>query len=507
MPKSGPMKGTDLASSVSGHARNRKIGVENSSPKSLVDRLNLSSPPRTMRPSMSDDLWSTMRTERKAKAAPLAVRVRPRTLDEIAGQQHCLGAGALLRRLIEADALQSMILAGPPGTGKTTLAEVIAARTNAFVDRAHGATTGVKELREKIESAARRLGESSRRTLLFVDEIHRLARNQQDALLEGVEAGSVALFGATTENPTWAVAPALLSRSVVFRFEPLSETDVALVLQRAIVHPDGPCIAELTLDADACAHFARACDGDVRRALSGLETAAYAVRGEIAPRIDIALAKAALDGKLPVFNRDGDEHFDLASALIKSMRGSDPDAAVYWLARMLVSGEDPKFICRRLTIFASEDIGNADPRALSTAVATWHAVERVGMPEAQLILSQCVTFLAVAAKSNAAANAIWEAMSDARDGRTIAVPFIISDQTKKRATKSAPDGTALSADTPAYEYPHDRADGIGMQDYLGVERIYYRPTDRGLEAAIAEHLAKIRALRTAQRMPDQSSRP
>ena len=448
---------------------------------------------------MSEDLWSPIRTERRAKAAPLAVRVRPRTLDEIAGQQHCLAPGSLLRRLIEQDALQSMIVAGPPGTGKTTLAEVIAARTGAYTDRAHGATTGVKELREKIESAARRLGESGRRTLLFLDEIHRLARNQQDALLEGVEAGSVVLFGATTENPTWAVAPALLSRSVVFRFQPLSETDVASVLRRAIAHEDGVGVAGLVVEDDALAHFARACDGDVRRALSALETAASAVRGNTAPRIDLALARAALDGKVPVFDRDGDEHYDLASALIKSMRGSDPDAAGYWLARMLVSGEDPRFICRRLAIFASEDVGNADPRALQTAVACWHAVERVGMPEAQLILSQCVTFLAIAPKSNAAACAIWEAMDDAREARTVPVPFTIVDQTKRRAVRTADDGTPLAPDAGKYEYPHDRADGIGMQDYLGVAKRYYRPTDRGLEKAIGEHLERVRGMRERAR--------
>jgi putative ATPase len=448
---------------------------------------------------MAEDLWSPIRSERRAKAAPLAVRMRPRTLDEIAGQRHCLGEGALLRRLIEQDALSSMIVSGPPGTGKTTLAEVIAARTGACTERAHGATTGVKELREKIESAARRLGESSRRTLLFVDEIHRLARNQQDALLEGVEAGSVILFGATTENPTWAVAPALLSRSTVFRLQPVGEEDVAIVLRRALIHADGVGVAGLSLDDDACAHLARACDGDVRRALSALETAAAAVRGNAEPKIDLALARAALDGKIPVFDRDGDEHYDLASALIKSMRGSDPDAAVYWLARMLVSGEDPRFICRRLAIFASEDVGNADPRALQTAVACWSAVERVGMPEAQLILSQCVTFLAVAPKSNAAACAIWEAIADAREARTVPVPFTILDQTKRRLTRTGDDGAPLAPGAGAYQYPHDRADGIGTQDYLGVSRNYYRPTNRGLEQAIGEHLERIRATRQCVR--------
>ncbi len=448
---------------------------------------------------MPEDLWSPIRTVRRAKAAPLALRVRPRTLDEIAGQQHCLAQGSLLRRLIEQDALQSMIVAGPPGTGKTTLAEVIAARTNAFTDRAHGATTGVKELRDKIESAARRLGESNRRTLLFVDEIHRLARNQQDALLEGVESGSVVLFGATTENPTWAVAPALLSRATVFRFQPVGELEIAALVRRAVTHADGVGIEGLVLDEDACAHLARACDGDVRRALSALETAASAVRDTDGPRVDLALARAALDGKIPVFDRNGDEHFDLASALIKSMRGSDPDAAVYWLARMLTSGEDPRFICRRLAIFSAEDIGNADPRALQVAMSCWQAVERVGMPESQLILAQCVTFLAVAPKSNAAATAIWEAMDDAREARTVPVPYAIQDQTKRRAVQTADDGTPLDASAHAYEYPHDRADGIGMQEYLGVAKRYYRPTDRGLERAIAEHLTQIRALRTRAR--------
>jgi putative ATPase len=226
------------------------------------------------------------------------------------------------------------------------------------------------------------------------------------------------------------------------------------------------------------------------------------VRGVARPRIDLALARAALDGKVPVFDKDGDEHYDLASALIKSMRGSDPDAAVYWLARMLVSGEDPRFICRRLSIFASEDIGNADPRALQTAVACWQAVERVGMPEAQLILSQCVTFLAVAPKSNAAACAIWEAMDDAREARTVPVPFTIVDQTKRRAIRTGDDGTPLAASAGKYEYPHDRADGIGTQEYLGVAKRYYRPTDRGLEKAIAEHLEHVRATRRrAQEAP------
>jgi putative ATPase len=445
---------------------------------------------------MAEDLWSPIRTERRAKAAPLAVRMRPRSLAEIAGQQHCLGEGALLRRLIEQDALSSMIVSGPPGTGKTTLAEVIAARTGAFVDRAHGATTGVKELREKIESAARRLGESGRRTLLFVDEIHRLARNQQDALLEGVEAGSVILFGATTENPTWAVAPALLSRSTTFRLQPVDEAGVANVLRRALTHQDGLGITGLVLDDDACTHLARTCDGDVRRALSALETAAAAVRGNAEPRIDLALARAALDGKVPVFDRDGDEHYDLASALIKSMRGSDPDAAVYWLARMLVGGEDPRFICRRLAIFASEDIGNADPRAIMVAQAAWDLVERIGMPEARITLAQCATYLSVAPKSNASYVAIDAALKDVREGRTIPVPAYLRDPNSSPIdvgvrTKQAPgEKYVYSQDVNAGEFG-----GATGQDYLGVPKIYYQPGNSGAEAAIAKRLEELRAMK------------
>ena len=442
---------------------------------------------------MLEDLWSNLRTERRAKAAPLAVRVRPRTIDEIVGQRHCLGEGALLRRLIEQDALQSMIVAGPPGTGKTTLAEAIAARTGAAVDRAHGATTGVKELREKIDLATRRLGESSQRTLLFVDEIHRLARNQQDALLEGVEAGSVVLFGATTENPTWAVAPALLSRSVVFRFQPLEEADIATVLRRAIAHPEGVGISGLLLDEDACGHFARVSDGDVRRALSALETAANAVRGEGTPRITLELARAALDGKVPVFDKDGDEHYDLASALIKSMRGSDPDAAVYWLARMLVSGEDPRFICRRLAIFASEDIGNADPRALQLALNAAEAYDRLGAPEGELALAQAVTYLAVAAKSNASYMAWNQAKAFVKASGSRPVPIHLRNAPAKLMEQM---GYGKN-----YRYAHDEPDAYAAgQSYFPDDvqpQQWYQPSERGLEAKMREKLAWLRSLDAA----------
>ncbi len=442
------------------------------------------------------DLWSPLRAQHRASAAPLATRMRPETLAEFVGQTHCLGEGKLLRRLVETDALSSVILSGPPGTGKTTFAEIVASRTHAAFDRAHGARTGVKELREIIDAAAVRLGDNGRRTMLFVDEIHRLARNQRDALLEGVEAGSVLLIGATTENPSWACGSALLSRSVVFRFEPLAEADLLALLHRALLHPRGLHIDGLQLDDDAAAHIARAADGDARRALSALEIAAAAVDRDATPRITLALAVDALNAKIPVFDGTGDEHYDLASALIKSMRGSDPDAAMYWLARMLTGGEDPRFIARRLTIFASEDIGNADPRALQLAIAAWDAVERVGMPEAQLNLGQCVAFLACSPKSGASAQAIWTAMADAKEGRTIPVPMYLQDQTKRRLTTTGGDGEPLDDRAKEYVNPHSQMGGIGTQVYLGVAKRYYEPVERGLEIQISERLRAIRAMRS-----------
>ncbi|MSR41515.1 MAG: replication-associated recombination protein A [Phycisphaerales bacterium] len=441
------------------------------------------------------DLWSPLREQRRAYAAPLAVRMRPRSLAEFVGQKHCLGEGKLLRKLVESDALSSVILSGPPGTGKTTFAEIVAAHTKAAFERAHGARTGVKELREMIDAATQRLGENARRTILFVDEIHRLARNQRDTLLEGVEAGSVVLIGATTENPNWACGSALLSRSIVFRLEPLEEADLLALLQRALTHPLGVRVPSLQLDADAATHIARAADGDARRALSALEIAAAAVEGDAMPRITLELAIDALHSKIPVFDGTGDEHYDLASAFIKSMRGSDPDAAMYWLARMLTGGEDPRFIARRLAIFASEDVGNADPRALQLAIATWDAVERVGMPEAQLNLGQCVAFLACCPKSNASAQAIWTAMADAKEGRTIPVPMYLQDQTKRELTTTGADGTPLAAGVKDYVCPHAQADGVGTQEYLGVTKRYYEPVERGLEVQIAERLRAIRAAR------------
>ncbi len=350
-----------------------------------------------------------------------------------------------------------------------------------------------------IDAAAKRLEDSDRRTMLFVDEIHRLARNQRDALLEGVEAGSVVLIGATTENPNWACGSALLSRSVVFRFEPLSEEDLLELLHRAIEHPRGLAIANLQLDADAATHLARTSDGDARRALSALEIAAAAVELDGERRVTLELAMDALSAKIPVFDGTGDEHYDLASALIKSMRGSDPDAAMYWLARMLTGGEDPRFIARRLTIFASEDIGNADPRALQLAIATWDAVERVGMPEAQLNLGQCVAFLACSPKSGASAQAIWTAMADASESRTLPVPMYLQDQTKRKLTTTGADGEPLEESAKAYINPHTQPDAIGTQVYLGVAKRYYEPVERGLEIQIAQRLREIRAARSEVR--------
>jgi putative ATPase len=441
------------------------------------------------------DLWSEQRRRQRQAAEPLARRLRPGSLDEVLGQDRILGAGQLLRRMVEADRLTPAIFWGPPGTGKTATAEVIALLTGRHVERANAAMTGVREIRAILEESTRRLEQDGRRTLLLLDEIHRFARNQQDVLLADLELGLITLTGTTTENPYFALRSALLSRATVFRFEPLGEEDIARLLRRAIGdEKSGFGALDLQVHDEAIAHWARLCDGDARRALNALEVAVLSQPAGTRIVIDRACAEESIQAKAPVFDRSGDEHYDLASALIKSMRGSDPDAAIYWLARMLEAGEDPRFIARRIAILASEDIGNADPQAIQVAAAAWEITERVGLPECGLVLAQAVTYMATAPKSNASAKALWSARADVRENRTIPVPAHL------RST-GYPGAKALGHGEN-YQYPHDSADGYVPQDYLGVDRAYYQPADRGFEAEIARRLTELRS-RGAQRPPHE----
>jgi putative ATPase len=414
--------------------------------------------------------------------------MRPRALEEFVGQRHFLGEGRLLTRMLAADSLTSVIFFGPPGTGKTTLAEVIANHTGRHFERANAAQIGVKEVREILGAAAMRLENAGRRTILFLDEIHRFSRNQQDVLLGDVENGLITLIGATTENPYFAVNSALVSRSTLFQFQPLTSEEIANVVRGAIADQQrGFGSRDLQVNDDAIAHWARISDGDARRALNALEVAVLSAQAATSGRIviDLASAEQSIQQKALVYDGTGDEHYDTISAFIKSMRGSDPDAAVYWLARMLEAGEDPRFIARRIAILASEDIGNADPNAINLAASAWLIAERVGMPECQLTLAHAAIYMAMAPKSNASAKAIWAATEEVRQGRTLPVPRDLRDASYFGA-KSLGHGEN-------YAYPHDDADGFVAQSYLGVDRAYYMPTDRGFEAEISRRLARFRA--------------
>mgnify|MGYP001375515248 CR=1 FL=1 len=453
------------------------------------------------------DLFAEQRKKALAGVHPLAVRMRPRTLDEFVGQGHFIGEGKLLRRLLDADRLASAIFHGPPGTGKTTLAHIIANRTQAAFEVANAATIGVKEVREVIERAKRRIESGGRRTVLFLDEIHRFNRAQQDVLLGDVEAGVIILLGATTENPYFSVNSALVSRSQIFQFESLSEGDIKRLIAVALTDETrGLGRHGATIDDAALDLLATMCDGDARRALSALEVAVLsqmksagsadstARTGEDdtrAPsagiRITVEVAQDSIQRKAVVYDGTGDEHYDAASALIRSMRGGDPDATVYWLAKMLEAGEDPRFVARRIAICAAEDVGNADPMALVLANAAVQTTLFVGMPECQLPLAQAAIYIACAPKSNASAMAIWTAMADVREGRTIPVPRHLRDAHYSGAKKMG-HGTG-------YQYAHDAPGGVVGQEYLGVDKTYYQPTDRGQEKVMAEHLERFKTLR------------
>jgi putative ATPase len=415
------------------------------------------------------DLFSNAAEQRLRAQAPLAARLRPRVLDDVVGQEHLVGPGRPLRRLVEQDRLTSAIFWGPPGTGKTTLALAVAGSTQRAFEQLSAVTAGVKDVREVIERARQRLGEHGRGTILFLDEIHRFSKSQQDALLPAVEDGTLTLIGATTENPFFEVNPPLRSRSTLFRLEPLDRAAIETLINRGL-QAEG-----VTAHPDAIAHLADRAGGDGRQVLTALEVAcALAHPGSVQPdHVEAALGTSALR-----YGRD--DHYDVVSAFIKSMRGSDPQAAIYWLARMLEAGEDARFIARRMVIFASEDVGMADPQALVVAVAAAHAVEHVGLPEAQLNLAQAAVHLATAPKSNRAALAIWNARAAVQHGALGEVPPHLRDAHYQGASQLG-HGTE-------YRYPHDDPSGWVDQQYLPdplVGTRYYEPSAHGHEADIA----------------------
>jgi putative ATPase len=406
--------------------------------------------------------------------------MRPQSIDEFVGQEQFFGEGKLLRRMLLADRLSSLVFYGPPGTGKTALAQVIAHHTKSRFRVLNATASGTKEVRELLEQARRDLELHGERTILFVDEIHRFNKSQQDVLLPDVEDGVVILVGATTENPFFSINTPLLSRSQIFTFEPLSREHIKTIIKRALTDKErGLGDIAVNMHPDALDFLAEISDGDARRALSALE---IGVKSSTTDPVEYTLevAQDSIQRKLLNFDPTGDTHYDLASAFIKSMRGSDPDAAIYWLARMLEAGEDPRFIARRVVILASEDVGNADPQALVVATAAWHAVEFVGLPECQLNLAQAVIYLATAPKSNSATMAIGAAREDVAKGRTIPVPKHLRDGHYK--------GAKQFGHGVGYQYAHEGEGGYVAQDYLGVDKTYYEPTDRGYEAEIKKRL-------------------
>jgi len=441
-----------------------------------------------------DSLFDEAEERAAQEAAPLAVRMRPRTLDEVIGQKHLTAPGTPFRKLIDNDAPMSLVLWGPPGTGKTTLAHVVSQVTKRRFTELSAVAAGVKDVRAAVDAARRELGMSGRQTVLFVDEVHRFSKTQQDALLPAVENRWVSFIGATTENPSFSVVSPLLSRSLLLTLQPLEDDDIRALIERALTDERG-LNGEVILEPDALDHLVRLAGGDGRRALTYLEAAAL---GTVS--IDTATLERAVDRAAVRYDRDGDQHYDVISAFIKSIRGSDADAALHYLARMIEAGEDPRFIARRLIVHASEDVGMADPTALQTAVAAAHAVEFVGLPEARINLAQAVIHLALAPKSNAVIKAIGAAEADVRAGLIGAVPAHLRDAHYA--------GAKRLGHGDGYVYPHDLPEGIVAQQYAPDVingRTYYEATTHGMESRFSERSRLIRAILRAE--PGEGSAP
>ncbi|MHC1768773.1 MAG: replication-associated recombination protein A [Verrucomicrobiia bacterium] len=423
--------------------------------------------------------------------------MRPRSLEDFVGQQHIVGPGQLLRRAIESDRIQSLIFFGPPGVGKTSLAQIIAAHTRNKFERLSGVESNVADMRRVLATAANRLANTGQPTILFIDEIHRFNKAQQDVLLPDVENGVVRLIGATTHNPFFFVNSPLVSRSQIFELRPLSEADLLGLLQRALSDRErGLGHLQLQADEDALRHFARVADGDARKALSALEIAALTSPAgpDGTVHIDLAAAEQSIQKKAVVYDSGEDAHYDTISAFIKSMRGSDPDAVMYWLAKMIHAGEDPRFISRRMLICAAEDVGLADPMALVLATAAHQAAEFVGWPEARIPIAEAALYIATAPKSNSSIVAVDAALEDVRSGRTLPVPEHLRDASYR--------GAEQLGHGQGYQYAHDHPDHFVAQDYLGEVKRYYEPTEQGVEKKIKERLERWRALQApAQNKP------
>ena len=443
-------------------------------------------------------LFDQQESQHLEKAKPLAARMRPRSLEEFVGQQHFLGEGKLLRRILAADRIGSLIFFGSPGTGKTSLAELIARQSNRRFEALNAASAGIKEVRAALDRARDELASGGKQTILFIDELHHFSKVQQDVLLPDVESGVVSLIGATTSNPFFSLVSALISRSQIFEFQALTADEIRTLMHRALQDEKrGLARYNVEVEAEALDFLIEVCDGDARRSLNALEIGVLSLYGQ--DRVfDLEVAQESIQKKAIQYDQDGDAHYDSASALIKSMRGSDPDAALYWLARMIEAGEDPRFLARRIVIAASEDVGNADPMALLIANSTFEAVEKIGMPEGRILLAQAVTYIATAPKSNASYVAIDEALSDVRNKSLLPVPVHLKDTHYR--------GASQLGHGEGYQYAHASEEGWVDQDYLGVEREYYRPVERGFEATIRKRLEVFKERREKKSGTDDNNR-